>query len=118
MENTGNINDNTHGDNQFNYTKTGEKIQFPMMSKVYNLNKQTIPVNRISYAIQSFRIIIYGNCCISELTCPGDCLPLGSKYLRDGIILLSAVRAGVNSEYTLGRKRTLSFASESYSLHS
>lgn len=40
MENTGNINDNTHGDNQFNYTKTGEKIQFPMMSKVYNLNKQ------------------------------------------------------------------------------
>lgn len=118
MENTGNINDNTHGDNQFNYTKTGEKIQFPMMSKVYNLNKQTIPVNRISYAIQSFRIIIYGNCCISELTCPGDCLPLGSKYLRDGIILLSAVRAGVNSEYTRGRKRTLPFASESYSLHS
>lgn len=42
MENTGNFNDNTYHDNQLNYNKTGEKILFPTMDKVYNLIKQTI----------------------------------------------------------------------------
>lgn len=42
MENTGNFNDNTYHDNQLNYNKTREKIQFPIMDKVYNLIKQTI----------------------------------------------------------------------------
>jgi hypothetical protein len=35
-ENNGNINDNTHGDNQ------ERKIKFPMMNKVENLIKHTI----------------------------------------------------------------------------
>lgn len=91
MENNGNFNDNMYHDNQLNYNKTREKIQFPIMDKVYNLIKQTTLANRIFYGIQRFRIMSYDNYCISEFTHPGDCLLLESKYLRGGIILLSTV---------------------------
>lgn len=99
MENTGNFNDNTYRDTQLNYNKTGEKIQFPIMDKVYNLIKQTINSSKQNF-LQYTKVqdMSYDNYCISELTHPGDCLPLESKYLRRGIILLSTVRAGVNSK--------------------